>query len=76
MSKVCATCKFLLPVQCSPDNKLIGNGNVSQLLGYACTLYADSQLNGDTNKLIFLEHDKGTCSCHTIGNKVAIDDWS
>lgn len=72
----CKTCKFLLPVHCHPGNNEIGKGRMSKLLGYACTFFADSQLDGDNNKLVFKEDDNGTCECHTVGNKVAIDDWS
>jgi hypothetical protein len=58
--KTCASCKLLVPIYCHPWNERIGKGQMSEQLGFVCTLFALSE-----GKLIFSEKDDDVCECHT-----------
>lgn len=71
----CETCKLCMPVNCHPWNDKIGKGKMSDQLGYVCLLFTELGFNDGTNKVQFMDRNTGTCECHTVGDKVAIDDW-
>ena len=58
----CSTCKLAVQVNCHPDNRLVGGGNMSDKLGYVCMLWANDSNVGFG---IFMENTLGLCECHT-----------
>lgn len=65
----CETCKLCMPVYCHPWNINVGKGDMDEQLGYVCLLFTELGFD-DTNKVVFMDRNTGSCECHTIGDKV------
>lgn len=64
IEECCSNCKNQVIINCHPGNLTVGAGNMSDVLGYGCTLFSE-----ENNRIIFFERSTGLCECFTKKNE-------
>jgi hypothetical protein len=57
-TECCCNCQHQIPIHCHPGNKLIGNGSLSDQLGWGCLGFANCD---DWRVAVFSESAHGLC---------------
>ena len=57
----CCNCAYQLKLFKHPFNRIIGQGNISEQMGYVCTAFDDIDSEGAS---IFFENKHGMCELH------------
>ena len=66
----CATCKYLLQINCHPWNNTIGKGRISDKLGYVCIVQVEEADDIEYKVGIFRDTDTSGCELHTVSDKL------
>ena len=59
--RCCCNCKHQLKIMKHPWNKIVGNGHMSDIMGYGCTAAINLISNMEDRKIIFTESEHGLC---------------